>query len=82
MVGLDASSLRDLHDGHSRAPAEQRRQRALVLGREVLDEDQRDLRLRAQRVEDFRERFETARRRADADDGNRGTGRLLAVLVF
>jgi hypothetical protein len=51
-----------------------------VLGRKVLDEDECDLWLRAERIEDLRECFEATRRRADADDGNRRTDRFLAPL--
>ena len=69
--GLDRHAFLGLHHPQRRLDAEQRHQRALVVGREVLDEDDGDALRLAAGAQNLGERLEAAGRRADADDRER-----------
>ena len=69
--GLDPHAFLGLHHGQRGLDGEQRHQRALVVGREVLDEDDGDVLRLAAGAQDLGERLEAAGRGADADDRER-----------
>lgn len=76
MVRKDGHPLRRLHDGHARRPREQVAQPALVPGIEMLHEQECHPGVGREVREELGERFESARGRADADDGKTVAGGL------
>ena len=71
VAGLDPHAFLGLHHGQRGLHGEQRHQRALVVGREVLDEDDGEVLRVAAGAQDLGERLEAAGRGADADDRER-----------
>ncbi len=71
-IGGDAHALGGLQDGKRRVAGKKRRQRTSVVGREMLDEDDREVGIAWQPFEKLRERLESSSRRAHADDAEVG----------
>ena len=71
-IGGDAHALGGLQDGKRRMAREKRGQRTGMVGREMLDEDDREVGIAWQPLEKLRERLESSSRRADADDAEVG----------
>ena len=71
-IGGDAHALGGLQDGKRRMARKKRGQRTGVVGREMLDEDDREVGIAWQSFEKLRERLESSSRCADADDAEVG----------
>ncbi len=69
VIRLDAQIVRDLVQWEGRRSLKNRRQGALVLGIEVLDQHESHAGVRGQAREQCSERFESTGRCADPDDG-------------
>jgi hypothetical protein len=68
MVRLDPDAVGDLHDSHLRMRRQQRRQRAFVVRRQVLDQHQDQPGIGGRGFQELGEGLEAAGRGADADD--------------
>ena len=75
MVRLHRNAIGDLGHRHGRELGQEPGQHALVLGVEVLHEDEGEAGVTRERGQELAERLEPAGRRADADDGARNAGR-------
>jgi hypothetical protein len=72
---FDRQTFRNLDDGQCRPAGQQAGERALMLRRQMLNEDQGDIRVGRERFEELRERFETTGGCAHADyHGHVGPG--------
>lgn len=70
MIGLELEPpVADLGDGHLRAPANDRGELAVVVGREMHDHDIGKPEIGRDRVEELAQRFDATRRGADSDYG-------------
>ncbi len=75
-VGGDFAAVDGLHDVHAAMPLEQRRQVALSVRAEMLDDDYGQSWVRRQSGQQLGERLQAARGRADPDDRKRIVGTL------
>ena len=70
VIRLDPQLVRDFLHRHRRGPAQELRERALMLRIEMLHEHEAHARIDRQVLEQRRERLESASRGADAHDRN------------
>lgn len=71
VIWLKLNALGHLHNRKFRVPGEQHRQGAGMLRGEMLNEHDREMGVRRQRLEQLAERFKPTSRGADADDRKR-----------